>query len=216
MIEIHHLNNSRSQRIVWLAEELGVPYKVVVHMRDSVTMLAPASLTDIHPLGKSPIIVDGALVLPESGAIVEYLTETYGKGQLVPPRGTPDHVRYLYWLHYAEGSLMTPALLTLYAGRMGAAAGPLGARAQGQRSLHLGYLETELKHAPYFVGDTFTAVDVLMSFPLEFLRSLAPNESYPAIDAYLARLHARPAYKKALETGEAPYDLSGYRPPAKK
>lgn len=211
MIEIHHLNNSRSHRIVWLAEELGIPYKVVVHMRDPVTMLAPASLKEIHPLGKSPIIVDDALVLPESGAIVEYLTETYGKGKLTPPRGTPAHVRYLYWLHYAEGSLMTPALLTLYAGRMGAAAGIIGQRADGQRALHLNYLETELQHAPYFVGDTFSAADVLMSFPLEFLRSLAPNESYPAIDAYLAKLQARPAYKKALETGEAPYDLSGYR-----
>ena len=212
MIEIHHLNNSRSQRIVWLAEELGVPYKVVVHMRDPVTMLAPASLKAIHPLGKSPIIVDDALVLPESGAIVEYLTETYGKGKhLVPPRGTPAHVRYLYWLHYAEGSLMTPGLLTLYAGRMGAAAGPIGARAADQRALHLNYLETELRHAPYFVGDNFSAADVLLSFPLEFLRSMTPDEPYPAIDAYLAKLQARPAYKKALETGEAPYDLSGYR-----
>ncbi len=211
MIEIHHLNNSRSQRIVWLAEELGVPYKVVVHMRDAKTGLAPPSLTDIHPLGKSPVIRDGALVLPESGAIVEYLAETYGNGKLAPPRGTPDHARYLYWMHYAEGSLMTPAMLTLYARRMGDAAGLLGVRAESQRPLHLGYIENELKDASYFVGDTFTAADVLMSFPLEFLRSLAPQDSYPAIDAYLKRLQARPAYQKALETGVAPYDLSGYR-----
>jgi glutathione S-transferase len=209
MIEVHHLNNSRSQRIVWLLEELQTPYKVVVHWRDKQTMLAPPSLTDIHPLGKSPVITDGEIVLPESGAIVEYLVETYGADKLAPKRGTKDYVRYLYWLHYAEGSLMAPVLFGMYAKRMGDAGGLLSGRAASQSKLHLDFIEGELTKAPHFVGAQFTGADVLMSFPLEMFQVSGALDAFPKTKEYLARMQARPAYKKALATGEAPYDMSG-------
>jgi glutathione S-transferase len=209
MIEVHHLNNSRSQRIVWLLEELGTPYKVVLHWRDAKTMLAPPSLLEIHPLGKSPVITDGDIVLPESGAITEYLVETYGAGTLAPKRGTKDYVRYLYWLHYAEGSLMTPALFSMYARRMGEAGGMLAQRAASQSKLHLDFLESEIAKAPYFVGAEFTGADTLMSFPLEMLIPLGAMENYPKLLDYVRRMQARPAYQRALKSGGAPYDMSG-------
>ena len=130
MIEVCHLNNSRSQRILWLLEELEAPYKIIQYARDSKTMLAPGSLSAIHPLGKSPVIRDGDIVLPESGAIVEYLADRYGDGRLAPRPNTPERARYLYWRHYAEGSLMNPVLLTFYSTRFGEAMAPMRERVQ--------------------------------------------------------------------------------------
>ena len=209
MIEVHHLNNSRSQRVLWLMEELQVPYKIVHHQRDAKTMLAPPELMAVHPLGKSPVIRDGDLVLPESGAIIEYVTERYGKGRLAPARDTPAYARYLYWLHYAEGSIMFPILLMLYTGRFGEAMAPVRERAQGQLALHFDYVEAELAKADYLVGDQLTAADVQMSFPLEMTASLGvTGAKYPKIAGFLARIQARPAYRAALEKGGA-YDMAG-------
>ena len=210
MIEVHHLNNSRSQRVLWMLEELGAPYKIVHHARDTATMLAPDALKAVHPLGKSPVICDGDLVLPESGAIIEFLTERYGKGGFAPPRDSSDYARYLYWLHYAEGSVMFPILLMFYTSRFGGdVMAPVRDRAFDQLTLHFNYLEGELDKSPYFVGNDFTAADVQMSFPLEMTSSLGiTSGSYPNINAYLARIHARPAYKVALEKGGA-YDMAG-------
>jgi glutathione S-transferase len=205
MIEVHHLNNSRSQRILWMLEELGTPYAIVHHQRDAKTMLAPDTLLEVHPLGKSPVIRDGDLVLPESGAIIEYLTDRYGNGRFMPKRESAAYARYLYWLHYSEGSLMFPVILTYYATRFGAAMDPVRERAEGQRKLHFDFIEGELAKSQYFVGDEFSAADVEMSFPLEMAGPDASSD-YPKITAYLARIHARPAYKAALEKGGV-YDM---------
>jgi glutathione S-transferase len=203
MIRVHHLNNSRSQRVLWLLEELGIDYEVVRYARDAKTMLAPDALKRIHPLGKSPVIEDGARVLAETGAITEYLVATHGP-HLAPERGTDAYWRYVYWLHYAEGSAMAPLLLKLVLDRMG----PLGWPARGfvrtQLKLHLDYLEGELAGSPWFVGDTFSAADVMMSFPLEVAVSRAGlDATRPKLWDVLARLHARPAYRRALERGGA-------------
>jgi glutathione S-transferase len=221
MIVVHHLNKSRSQRVLWLLEELGVPYEVKRWERDKETMLAPPGLRAIHPLGKSPVIVDDGLTLAESGAIVEYLTGKYGNGRLVPAAGTQDHLRYLYWLHYAEGSAMPPLLLQLVFNRLETAPMPffirpiakqIAGRAKSgfigpQINLHLDYLEQELGKAQWFAGNEFTAADVQMSFPLEVATArggLGPSR--PKLMAFLDRIHARPAYKRALEKG-GPFDL---------
>jgi len=221
MIVVHHLNKSRSQRVLWLLEELGVPYEVKRWERDKETMLAPPGLRAIHPLGKSPVIVDDGLTLAESGAIVEYLTGKYGNGRLVPPAGTPEHLRYLYWLHYAEGSAMPPLLLQLVFNRLETAPMPffvrpiakqIAGRAKSgfigpQINLHLDYLEQELGKAQWFAGNEFTAADVQMSFPLEAATArggLGPSR--PKLTAFLDRIHARPAYGRALEKG-GPYEL---------
>ena len=221
MIVVHHLNKSRSQRVLWLLEELGVPYEVKRWERDKETMLAPPGLRAIHPLGKSPVIVDDGLTLAESGAIVEYLTGKYGNGRLVPPAGTPEHLRYLYWLHYAEGSAMPPLLLQLVFNRLETAPMPffvrpiakqIAGRAKSgfigpQINLHLDYLEQELGKAQWFAGNEFTAADVQMSFPLEAATARANlGPTRPKLTAFLERIHARPAYKRALEKG-GPYDL---------
>lgn len=204
MIEVHHLNNSRSQRVLWMLEELQVPYKIVHHLRDTATMLAPEALKTVHPLGKSPVIRDGDLVLPESGAIIEYLTDRYGQGRFAPKRDSAAYPQYLYWLHYAEGSVMFPILLMFYANRFGAEVmGPVRDRAYGQLTLHFDYIEAELDKSPYFVGQEFTAADVQMSFPLEMTVSLGLTARYPKVTAYLDHLHARSAYKTALEKGGA-------------
>jgi glutathione S-transferase len=223
MIVVHHLNASRSQRILWLLEELGVPYQVKRYERDPQTMLAPAALRAVHPLGKSPIVTDGDLTLAESGAIVEYLAERYGAGKLVPAAGTPERLRYTYWLHYAEGSAMPPLLLKLVFGRVESAPMPffikpvaraIAGRArtlfiEPQIALHLDYMEGELGKHTWFAGDAFTAADVQMSFPLEAAAARAGLDGKrPRLMAFLERIHARPAYKKALETG-GPYELLG-------
>ena len=223
MIIVHHLNNSRSQRVLWLLEELGVEYEIKRYERNVKTMLAPASLREVHPLGKSPVITDGALTVAESGAIVEYLVERYGKGRLIPAPGTPERLLYTYWLHYAEGSAMPPLLLKLVFDRI--ETGPMPffvrpvARAIARRAKrsfiepqiaqHLDYLEAELAKRTWFAGNEFTAADIQMSFPLEAAQAGAGlNASRPRLMAFLERIHARPAYQRALERGGA-YRLLG-------
>jgi glutathione S-transferase len=216
MITVHHLNNSRSQRVLWLLEELGLKYEIKRYERDKKTMRAPESLRRVHPLGKSPVITDGKLTLAESGAIVEYLVEHYGKGRFVPAPGTPQRLRYTYWMHYAEGSLMPPLLMklvfdTIERSRMPFFAKPIakaisrktkGSFIEPSIKQHLDYLEGELDKSEWFAGDEFTAADVQMSFPLEAAAARGGlGSSYPKLTAFLERIHARPAYKRALEKG---------------
>lgn len=219
MLTVHHLNNSRSQRILWMLEELGVPYEVKRYERDPKTMLAPQSLRDVHPLGKSPVVTDGELTLAESGAIIEYLVDKYGGGRFAPPAGTPERLRWTYWLHYAEGSAMPPLLLKLVAMRIATAPMPFFVRpiarkisqtlessfVDPQIALQYGYCDRELAETGWFVGDTFSAADVQMSFPLE-AASARGGGYWPAIKSFLDRIHARPAYQRALERG-GPYGV---------
>ena len=221
MITVHHLNNSRSQRVLWLLEELGVEYEVKRYERDPVTMLAPPSLRAVHPLGKSPVITDGPLTLAESGAIVEYLADRYGGGLMLPPPGTPERLRCTYWLHYAEGSAMPPLLMSLIFRRVREAPAPFFVRpiARGiadkvmttfvgpQIKLHLDYMEGELGKSTWFGGDEFTAADIQMSVPLEAAASRGGlDASRPRLMDFLRRIHERPAYLRALEKG-GPYEL---------
>ena len=216
MIVVHHLNNSRSQRILWLLEELGLDYDIKRYQRDPKTMLAPPELRRIHPLGKSPVITDGDLTLAESGAIVEYLVGRYGNGRLVPAADTPEKLRYTYWLHYAEGSMMPPLLMKLIFDRLERAPMPFFAkpiaRAIARKTKasfiepninrHLDYMEAELGKAAWFAGETFTAADIQMSFPLEAATVRGGlNLSRPKLMTFLDRIHSRPAYKKAIERG---------------
>jgi len=222
MIVVHHLNNSRSQRVLWLLEELGLEYQIVRYQRDPQTMLAPPELRAIHPLGKSPVITDDGATVAESGAIVEYLIERYGHGRLVPPAGTPERLRWTYFLHYAEGSAMTPLLLKLVFDRVESSPAPFfvkpiaraiarkvkGTYITPQIEQHLNYLEGELNQRDWFAGGEFSAADIQMSFPLEaaVLRA-GLNGSRPKLMAFLERIHARPAFQRALERG-GPYDLA--------
>ncbi|OOG43715.1 glutathione S-transferase [Rhodanobacter sp. C05] len=223
MITVHHLNNSRSQRILWLLEELGVPYEIKRYQRDPKTMLAPPELRAVHPLGKSPVITDGEVTLAESGAIIEYLVERYGQGRLLPPAGTPERLRCNYWLHYAEGSAMPPLLLKLVFRRVETAPAPFFVKpiAKGiahkvmssfvdpQLKLHLDYLEGELGKSEWFAGNEFSAADIQLSFPLEaFAARGGLDASYPRLMAFLQRIHARPAYQRALQNG-GEYHLGG-------
>ena len=216
MIIVHHLNNSRSQRILWLLEELGLEYDIKRYQRDPKTMLAPPELRRIHPLGKSPVITDGDLTLAESGAIIEYLVDRYGNGRLLPAAGTPDRLRFTYWLHYAEGSVQPMLLMKLIFDRIEKAPMPFFARpiakaiAQKTKSSfiepnidrHLDYMETELGKTAWFAGQEFTAADIQMSFPLEAAVSRGGLDAKrPKLMAFLERIHARPAYKKAIERG---------------
>jgi len=215
MIVVHHLNNSRSQRVLWLLEELGLEYEIKRYQRDKQTMLAPPELRAVHPLGKSPVITDGALVLAESGAIIDYLVETRGGGKLAPPRGSPERLRYTYWLHFAEGSAMPPLVMKLFFDRIAKGSPffirPIARAIAGKvksgyieptirRSLD--YMEGELGRSAWFAGEEFSAADIQMSFPLEAARARAGlDESRPRLMAFLERIHARPAYRKALERG---------------
>lgn len=220
MVIVHHLNNSRSQRVLWLLEELGVPYEVKRYERDAKTMLAPPALLAVHPLGKSPVIEDGEVKMAESGAIISYLVDRYGGGRLIPPAGSADYWRYIYWLHYAEGSAMTPLLLRLVFNRVanGPAPWPIsvvarriaatvdGAFIAPNLRRHLDFMESELGGRSWFAGDDFTACDVQMSFPLEAAAARAGlNSTRPNLMAFLGRIHARDAYKRALERG-GPYE----------
>ncbi len=201
MIKVHHLNNSRSQRVLWLLEELTLPYEVVRYQRDPQTMLAPRSLRDIHPLGKAPIIEDGSLRIAETGAIFDYLVGRYGH-HLAPPPDTEAYWRYRHWLHYAEGSAMPPLLCKLILKRLGALGWPARRFVDGQIALHLDYLESELASGPWFVADAFSAADIMMSFPLEVASVRAGlNANRPNLWDFLARIHARPAYQRALKRG---------------
>jgi glutathione S-transferase len=201
LIKVHHLNNSRSQRVLWLLEEIGLDYEVVRYQRDAKTMLAPASLRRIHPLGKAPVIEDGALRLAETGAIVDYFVHRYGH-RLAPPEGGETYWRYRYWLHYAEGSAMAPLLLKLVLRKLGPLGWPARRYVDGQIALHLDYLENELTGRPWFAADDFSAADIMMSFPLEVaIRRGGLNQARPNLMSFLARIHARPAYQKALSRG---------------
>jgi len=221
MITVHHLNNSRSQRVLWLLEELGLPYEVKRYERDAQTMLAPPELRAVHPLGKSPVVTDGGLTLAESGAIIEYLVERHGGGQLAPAPGTPARLRYTYWLHYAEGSAMSPLLLKLVFDRIESGPMPffvkplaraIAGRAKSsfivpQITRHLDYMESELEKFRWFAGDEFSAADIQMSFPLEVaVKRAGLGPSRPRLMDFLGRIHARPAYQRALERG-GKYDL---------
>jgi glutathione S-transferase len=203
MIKVHHLNNSRSQRVLWLLEELGTPYEVVRYERNKATMLAPAELKRAHPLGKSPVIEDDGKTSAETGLIIEYLVERYGPN-LMPPRDSDLYWRYKYWLHYAEGSLMPPLLLKLVIDRLGLLGLPARRFVKSQLKLHFDYLEGELAKAPWFVGETFSAADIMMSFPLEAAADRAGlDETRPRLMDFLNRIHARPAYRRALQQGGA-------------
>jgi glutathione S-transferase len=216
MIVVHHLNNSRSQRILWLLEELGLEYEIRHYQRDPKTMLAPPELKAVHPLGKSPVISDGNTVVAESGAIIEYLVERYGAGRFVPAAGTPARLRYTHFLHYAEGSAMPPLLLKLVFDKIehsplpffvkpiarGIAQKVKGSFVLPQIALHLNYLEGELAQRPWFTGEEFTAADIALSFPLEAAAARGGLDAkYPQLSDFLKRIHARPAYGRALERG---------------
>ncbi|MGF7173779.1 glutathione S-transferase [Azospirillum doebereinerae] len=219
MITVHHLNNSRSQRVLWLLEELELPYEVVRYERDPATMAAPASLRAVHPLGKSPVVVDDGLTIAESGAILEYIVGQHGHGRLRPAPGTAERLRCTYWLHYAEGSLMPLLLLKLVMDRMGRPPMPFllrplarqigrgvtGVMVTPRLTQHLDFLEESLKNAPWFAGEEFSVADIQMSFPIEAAASRAGlNGSRPWLMAWLERIHARPAYRRALDRG-GPY-----------
>ena len=223
MIVVHHLNNSRSQRVLWLLEELGLEYDIRRYQRDPDTMLAPPELRAVHPLGKSPVVTDGELTLAESGAIIEYLVDRYAQGRLAPSAGSRERLRYTYWLHYAEGSAMPPLLLKLVFQRVGSAKMPFfakpvarGIAAQVQRTfvdpqiaLHLDFMEDELSRSRWFAGEEFSAADIQMSFPVEAAAARAGlDASRPRLMAWLDAIHARPAYRRALEKG-GPYQLIG-------
>jgi glutathione S-transferase len=203
MIRVHHLNNSRSQRVLWLLEELGTPYEVVRYERDKATMLAPRELKRAHALGKSPLIEDDGKTFAETGLIIEYLVERYGPN-LMPPRDSDLYWRYKYWLHYAEGSLMPPLLLKLVIDRLGLLGFPARRFVKSQLKLHLDYLEAELGKAPWFVVEAFSAADIMLSFPLEAAADRTGlDETRPKLVDFLKRIHARPAYRRALERGGA-------------
>ncbi|KLE34595.1 glutathione S-transferase family protein [Aurantiacibacter luteus] len=203
-ITVHHLENSRSQRVLWMLEELGLPYNVKRYERDKATMLAPPELKRVHPLGKSPVIEDGGRVVAETGAIVEYLVDKAG-GRLGPPEGEDAALRYRFWLHYAEGSLMPPLVLKLVLSRIPLMGKPAMKRIQPMIDVHLDYVESELASREWCAGDAFSAADVMMSFPLEAARNRAGlDESRPATIAWLEKIHARPAYAAALAAG-GPY-----------
>lgn len=219
MITVHHLENSRSQRVLWLLEELGVPYEVKRYERDRKTNLAPQALMKIHPLGKSPVIDDNGAVIAETGAIIEHIVDNYGQGRLVPAKGTDAHRRYKYWLHAAEGSYMPPLVLALFLNRMETAKMPFFARpiakklTQGVRDAYLdhttaalfSHLDAELGKSAWLAGGDFTAADVMMSFPAEAaLARIDAAKSSKNLKNYVDRLHARPAYRRALEKG-GPY-----------
>ncbi len=222
MIVVHHLNNSRSQRVLWLLEELGLPYEIQHYQRDPQTMLAPPALRAVHPLGKSPVISDGATVVAESGAIVEYLVNGPGQGRLRPAEGTAEQRLCTYFLHYAEGSMMPPLLMKLVFDKIASTKVPFFVKPvvngivdkvmtsfiSPQLKTHLDFLESELAQRPWFAGEAFSAADVQMSFPLEAAAQRAGlNASRPRLMDYLKRIHARPAYQRALERG-GPYDYA--------
>jgi glutathione S-transferase len=206
MLKVHHLNNSRSQRILWLMEELGLDYEIVRYQRDATTNLAPPELAAIHPLGKSPVFEDDQHRIAESGAIVEYVVDRYGGGRLQPDPGSPEHVAYMEWLHYAEGSAMLPLMLKFYVLRLGEAAAPLHPRIEGEIANHLGYIAGALGERDYLMGD-FTGADVQISFVAEVGRALGNLAAFPNLVDYVSRLHARPAFQRSLEKGGA-YNLA--------
>jgi len=223
MLTVHHLNNSRSQRVLWLLEELGVAYEIERYQRDAKTMLAPPELVRVHPLGKSPVVTDDGVTVAESGAIMEYLLERYGAGRLVPPPGSEARRRFTYWLHFAEGSAMPPLLLKLIFDRIGSGDGApffakpiargIAAKVKGlmiepNLKRQLDFMEGELAKSEWFAGSDFSAADIQMSFPVEAAAQRAGlDASRPKLMAFLKKIHARPAYRRALERG-GPYSFA--------
>jgi len=222
MLLVHHLNNSRSQRVLWLLEELGLPYQICHHQRDPKTMLAPPSLLAVHPLGKSPVLVDGDTTVAETGAIVEYILDTYGQGRMRPAPGTPAFLRYRYWLHFAEGSAMPPLLMKLVFDTVQAAPMPFFvkpiAKAISSKVLDMlvrpnlkrqfEFIEAELARSTWLAGDDLSGADIMMSFPLEAARQRAGLDArHPRMIAFIDRVHARPAYQRALDKG-GPYSFA--------
>ena len=205
MIVVHHLNESRSQRVLWLLEELGVPYEIRFYARDTTTRLAPPELKQVHPLGKSPVVEDDGRILIESGAIVDTLIRRHGEGRLRPAVDSADFDTYQQWLHYAEGSAMLPLLLKLYVSRLGEAGAPLKPRIDSELANHLGFVERSLQGREWLLGDAFSGADVQMSFVGEAARGL--RSSYPNLDAWVRRFQQRPAYRRALERG-GPYSMA--------
>ncbi|MFC3713816.1 glutathione S-transferase family protein [Sphingoaurantiacus capsulatus] len=203
MLIVHHLNNSRSQRILWLLEELGVPYEIRQHARDAVTNLAPPSLLDVHPLGKSPLIEDDGRVIAESGAIVEYICERHGGAALVPARDSDSWAEHLELMHFAEGSVMLPVLLHLYVGRLGEAGAPLHPRVESQLDLVFDHMERVLRPSGHYVLDTLSAVDIMLSFPAEVAIAQGRAATRPKLAAFVEMIQARPAYRRAIDKGGA-------------
>ncbi len=212
MFKLHHLVNSRSQRILWLLEELGLDYELITYPRDPKTNFAPPELKAIHPLGKSPLLEDNGRVLAESGAIIDYVVRHHGRGRLAPAPDSAEYDTYVQWLHYAEGSAMLPFILGIYVGRLGEAGAPLKPRISSEMTNHLGYISGVLEKGDYLLGDTFSAADIQMSFVLEAARPSGLLESFAPLLPYLERLHARPAYQRAVERG-GPVQMGG---PAKR
>jgi glutathione S-transferase len=204
MLTLHHLNDSRSQRILWLLEELGTPYEIKRYQRDPKTRLAPPELKAVHPLGKSPVITDGPITIAESGAMADYLIRRYGKGRMMPSPGGADYEAYNEWLHYAEGSAMLPLMLNLYVGRLKEAGAPLHPRIESEIANHLGYVDGALKGREFLVGHTLTGADILMSFVGDMAKVFDGLGPYPNLGAWLSRMHARPAFQRSIEQG-GPY-----------
>ena len=204
MITVHHLNNSRSQRILWLLEELGADYEIAAYQRDATTNLAPPELKEAHPLGKSPLIEDDGLRVAESGAIIQYLCERHGGGAWLPDPASEDHVRHLEWMQFGESSFFVPVMLKLYTARLGDAAAPLMPRVEEQFAAHIAFAEDKLGDNLHFVGDDWTAADVMMSFPAEIALIQGYGDKAPRLAQFVEAVHARPAWQRARERG-GPY-----------
>jgi len=201
MLVVHHLNDSRSQRVLWLLEELGLSYEIKQYQRNAETRLAPPELQAIHPLGKSPVLTDGAATIIESGAIIDYIIRRHGNGQLQPSVESADYDQYQQWLHYAEGSAMLPLMLKLYTSRLGDAAAPLEPRINSEINNHLSFIDRELAGKEWLVANTFSGADVQMSFVGEVARIYGVLGELPALSSWVDRFQGRPAYKRALERG---------------
>ncbi|ANW01830.1 glutathione S-transferase family protein [Bradyrhizobium icense] len=208
MLTVHHLNDSRSQRILWLLEELGTPYEMKRYQRNAQTRLAPPELKEIHPLGKSPVITDGDMTIAESGAIVDYIIRRYGQGKdkpaMMPAPGSADYEAYNEWLHYSEGSAMLPLMLNLYVGRLKEAGAPLHPRIDSELANHLGYIDRALNGREFFVGASLTGADIQMSFVGELAKVFDRLGPYRNLAAWLERMHARPAFQRSVAKG-GPY-----------
>lgn len=205
MLVVHHLNDSRSQRILWLLEELGQAYEIRRYARDATTRLAPPELKAIHPLGKSPVVTEDAVTVIESGAIIDYIIRRHAHGRLAPDAATPAYDAYQQWLHYAEGSAMLPLMLFMYVGRLGEAGAPLHPRIEDEIGNHLSYVNGALEGRDWLMGD-FTAADIQMSFVGEVAGAFGRYPQYPNLAAWVKRFQDRPAYRSALEKGGA-YNL---------
>jgi glutathione S-transferase len=203
MLILHHLNDSRSQRILWLLEELGVLYEMKRYQREAQTRLAPPELTAVHPLGKSPVITDGDIKIAESGAVVDYIIRTYGKGAMMPAPGGAEYEVYNEWLHYSEGSAMLPLMMNLYVSRLKEAGAPLHPRIDSEMANHLGYVDGALKGREFFVGKSLTGADIQMSFVGDMAKAFNKLGPYPDLSAWLSRMHARPAFQRSVEKGGA-------------